>query len=31
MAGILQVKLLGIAWTLIKNKEMFANEKLNNC
>jgi hypothetical protein len=35
MVGILRVKLaaklLGIAWTLMKNKEMFAYEKLNNC
>jgi len=34
MVGILRVKLaaklLGIAWTLMKNKEMFAYEKLNN-
>jgi transposase len=35
MVGILRVKLaaklLVIAWTLMKNKEMFAYEKLNNC
>ena len=35
MVGILRVKLaaklLTIAWTLMKNKEMFAYEKLNNC
>ena len=35
IVGMLRVKLaaklLCIAWTLMKNKEMFAYEKLNNC
>jgi hypothetical protein len=35
IVGMLRVKLaaklLCIAWTLMKKKEMFAYEKLNNC
>jgi len=35
VTGILRVKLaaklLGIAWTMLKNKEMLACERLSNC